>query len=115
MSNLIEQLKARRAAEEAEKLASMPPTVVGEPTEEEKAAAFAAANPPPPPPPVGPPGSYRACRLQRFFKASGAKVEPNAEGFFIPADAEEAAILAHFATNGWDMVEFQDPAASAPV
>ena len=62
--------------------------------------------------PPGPPGSYRALRLQRFFKSSGQKVEPNAEGFFIPADEEERAQLEHHAKT-YDMVEYQgDPVQS---
>lgn len=55
----------------------------------------------------GPPGSYRALRLQRFFKYDGTKVEPNAEGFYIPKDEEERAELEHFAKQ-WGMVELQE-------
>lgn len=90
--------------------ASPDDTIVSEPTEAEKAAILAALTPPPAPLQPGPPGSYRACNLQRFHKANGMCVYPDADGFFIPKDAEEAQILAHHATKGWDMVEFQDVA-----
>ena len=92
--------------------ASPDDTIVSEPTEAEKAAILAALTPPPAPLQPGPPGSYRACNLQRFHKANGMCVYPDADGFFIPKDAEEAQILAHHATKGWDMVEFQDPNAA---
>lgn len=112
--SIIDQLKARQAAVAAEQAAAVEadPGVFTEPTAEEKAAALAAATPPPPEKKSGPPGSYRSCRLMRFHKSSGMCVVPDADGFFIPADAEEAAILAHHATTGFDMVEFQDPEAA---
>lgn len=62
--------------------------------------------------PVGPQGSYKSLNLKRFFKASGSKVAP-VEGYFIPADGEESAILAHFATQ-WGMVELVPAEAPAP-
>jgi hypothetical protein len=51
-----------------------------------------------------PQGSYVAQNLKRFFKANGTKVEAT-DGFFIPQDEEEDAILKHFASNVWGMVE----------
>ena len=61
--------------------------------------------------PVGPQGSYKAVRLERFFKANGTRILP-VEGYYIPADEEEEKILSHFATQ-WDMVELV-PYETAP-
>lgn len=114
----MEQIAARKAAQEAAEAAAngtpeAEPGVFTEPTAEEKAAALAAAAPEPEVKQPGPPGSYRSVRLERFFKASGMRVEPNADGFFIPADAEEASILAHYAVNGYELVEYQDEVPAA--
>lgn len=54
----------------------------------------------------GPPGSFRAVRLQRFFAPDGTKIVPNEEGFFIPQNQWEFDELHNFA-NQFGMVEFQ--------
>ena len=137
MSAVLSQLKARQAAQAAATLAAaasiagtvpqpppdlgLPeasttePTIPGDPTEAEKAAVLASLAPPVEPPKKGPAGSYRSCNLQRFHKANGECVTPDADGFFIPKDAEEATILAHHATHGWDLVEFQEGEEGSPV
>lgn len=55
--------------------------------------------------PSGPPGSYRALRLQRFFRKDGSTCEP-VDGFFVPETEEEDNELKHFAKQ-WGMVEYQ--------
>jgi len=54
----------------------------------------------------GPAGSFRAVRLQRFFKGDGTKVVPNDDGFFIPQDQEEFDNLYHFSKQ-FGQVEYQ--------
>lgn len=54
----------------------------------------------------GPPGSYRAIRLKRYFDPNGNKIEPNADGFYIPVNDWERSELEHFA-KGYELVEYQ--------
>ena len=59
------------------------------------------------PPKKGPKGSFRAIRLKRFFTPEGVKIEPNAAGFYIPANEWEQKELEHFASQ-YELVEYQD-------
>ena len=117
MSSVLEMLKAKKDAEAAASLAAatelaqLPkdPTIG---TFVEPDAAVTVVAEVPVELPKGPPGSYRAKRLQRFFLKNGVKVEPNEDGFFIPQSEEEATELAYF-SQLYDMVEFQDEAPAA--
>jgi len=50
-------------------------------------------------------GSYKSLRLRSLIKHNGLVVLPNAEGIFVPADAEEAEMLAYFASKSIGYVE----------
>lgn len=121
MSSLLEQLKARQLQAAAEQAAVPVDPLIGPMIEPPAAVQVAGraengsvvpAEAPEQPLPKGPPGSYRALRLQRFFVSSGRCVLPNADGFFVPIDEEEKKELEHFATQ-YGMVEYQ-PEDQAP-
>lgn len=56
--------------------------------------------------PKGPPGSFRAIRLQRMFGQNGEKIVPNDEGFYIPKNEWEFNELMIYAQQ-YGMVEYQ--------
>ncbi len=44
-------------------------------------------------------GDYKALRLNQFYTADGKRVAPNVDGWYHPADEEQAEMLKYYATK----------------